>query len=194
MALTRAMLKGMGLTEEQISAIIDEHTSVTSALKDQIKEYKDDAEKLPDVQKELDDLKKDTSASDWEKKYNDEHSAFEKYKEGVAEKEQSAKIRSAYSKLLTECKVGDKHIDAILRVTDFSGMKLAEDGTLEGADALKENIGTTWSGFITAKDTRGADTETPPGDDESGGKGGTSRAAEIAARYHDNLYGKVKEN
>ena len=36
MSLTRAMLKGMNLTEEQVSAIIDEHTSVTSALKEQI--------------------------------------------------------------------------------------------------------------------------------------------------------------
>ena len=51
MALTRAMLKGMGLTEEQISAIIDEHTSVTTALKDQIKEYKEQADRLPEVQK-----------------------------------------------------------------------------------------------------------------------------------------------
>ena len=32
MALTRAMLKGMGLTEEQVSAIIEEHTNVTSGL------------------------------------------------------------------------------------------------------------------------------------------------------------------
>ena len=89
MALTRAMLKGMGLTEEQVSAIIEEHTNVTSALKEQIKEYKADAEKLPGVQKELDDLKNDTSASDWEKKYNDEHTAFEAYKKDISDKENS---------------------------------------------------------------------------------------------------------
>ena len=85
MALTRAMLKGMGLTEEQISAIIDEHTAVTGALKDDIKKYKDDAERLPEVQKELDGLK--TGQSDWEKKYNDEHKAFETYKSDIAAKE-----------------------------------------------------------------------------------------------------------
>jgi len=194
MALTRAMLKGMGLTEEQVSAIIEEHTNVTSALKEQIKEYKVDAEKLPGVQKELDDLKKDTSASDWEKKYNDEHTAFEAYKKDISDKENSEKIRSAYKKLLAECNVGDKHIDSIIRVTDFSGMKLDKDGSLEGVDGLKEKIGSDWSGFISTKETRGADVDNPPGDGGNPDTKKTGRAAELAAKYHDNLYGKVKED
>lgn len=194
MALTRAMLKGMGLTEEQVSAIIEEHTNVTASLKDQIKEYKADAEKLPTVQKELDDLKKDTSASDWEKKYNDEHSAFEKYKTDIADKENSEKIKSAYKRLLSECKVGDKHIDSILRVTDFSEMKLGEDGTLEGVDKLKEKISSDWSGFISTKETKGADVDNPPGGNNGSDGKKTGRAAELAAKYHDNLYGKVKED
>ena len=194
MALTRAMLKGMGLTEEQVSAIIEEHTNVTASLKDQIKEYKADAEKLPTVQKELDDLKKDTSASDWEKKYNDEHSAFEKYKTDIADKENSEKIKSAYKNLLSECKVGDKHIDSILRVTDFSEMKLGEDGTLEGVDKLKEKISSDWSGFISTKKTNGADVDNPPGGNNGPDGKKTGRAAELAAKYHDNLYGKVKED
>ena len=192
MALTRAMLKGMGLTEEQVSAIIEEHTNVTTSLKDQIKTYKADAGKLPGVQKELDDLKKDTSASDWEKKYNDEHTAFENYKKDVVDKENAAKLKSAYRKLLAECKVGEKHIDSILRVTDFSNMKLGEDGSLDGADKLKETINSDWSGFISTKETKGADVSNPPGDGRPG-SGNTGRAAQLAAKYHDNLYGKVKE-
>lgn len=194
MALTKAMLKGMGLSEEQVSAIIEEHTNVTTSLKDQIKQYKADAEKLPDVQKELDDLKKDTSASDWEKKYNDEHSAFEKYKGDVAAKETAAKLKAEYKKLLTECKVGEKHIDSILRVTDFSGMKIGEDGSLEGADKLKEAINSDWSGFISAKEIKSSGSpEDPPADGGKPDSGKTGRAAQLAARYHDNLYGKVKE-
>lgn len=194
MALTRAMLKGMGLTEEQVSAIIEEHTNVTTSLKDQIKQYKADAEKLPAVQQELDDFKKDTSASDWEKKYNKEHADFEKYKTDISNKEQSEKIKSAYKKLLTECKVGDKHLDSILRVTDFSKMKLAEDGSLDESDKLKETINSEWGGFISTKETKGADVSNPPGDGGKEEGGSTGRAAILAARYHDNLYGKVKEN
>lgn len=193
MALTRAMLKGMGLTDEQVSAIIEEHTSVTSALKEQVKEYKEAAEKLPGVQKELDDLKKDVETNDWKGKYNKEHEAYETYKADIANKEKSTKLKDAYKKLLAECKVGDKHVDSILRVTDFKDMKLAEDGTFENADKLKEKINADWSGFISTEETKGADVQTPPGGKGGDGKGSTGRAAELAAKFHDNLYGKTKE-
>lgn len=193
MALTRAMLKGMGLTEEQVSAIIEEHTNVTSALKDQIKQYKVDAEKLPDVTKELEELKKESvSASDWEKKFNDEHTAFEDYKSKISEKEKLEKVKSAYKKLLTDCKVGEKHVDSIVRVTDFSNMTVAEDGTLNDADKLTEAIKSDWNGFISTKKTGGADVDNPPGGEGGEGKK-TGRAAQLAAKFHDNLYGKTKE-
>lgn len=188
MALTRAMLKGMGLSEEQVSAIIEEHTNVTSALKDQIKEYKESAEKLSTVEKELEDLKKDTSSSDWEKKYNDEHKAFEDYKTDVANKEKSESIKSAYRKLLLDQKVGEKHIDSILRVTDFSNMKLKDDGTLDGAEALTETIKTDWSGFIATEKKEGAGVENPPSG-HGGGNVRTGRAAELAKQRYENLYG-----
>lgn len=194
MALTRAMLKGMGLTEEQVSAIIEEHTNVTSSLKDQIKQYKPDAEKLAEVQNELDELKKDTSAKDWEKKYNSEHKAFEDYKESISKKEKSEKIKSAYKKLLAECKVGEKHVDSIMRVTDFSSMKLTEDGSLEDVEKLRESIGSDWSGFISSKETKGADVNNPPGGGNDPDSKKTGRAAELAAKYHNNLYGSAKED
>lgn len=197
MALTRSMLKGMGLTDEQVGAIIEEHTNVTDALKEQRDNYKKEADKLPGVEKELADLKKsvENSGSDatkWEQKYNKEHESFEKYKADIAEKETSAKIKAAYKNLLSECKVGDKHIDSILRVTDFSDMKLGEDGKLEDADNLKEKINSDWSGFISSAGTKGADVDNPPGGAGNDG-GGASRAAQLAAKYHENLYGKIKE-
>ena len=66
MALTRSMLKGMNLTEEQVGAIIDAHKETVDALKEQRDNYKADAEKLADVQKELDDIK---NGEDYEAKY-----------------------------------------------------------------------------------------------------------------------------
>lgn len=193
MALTRAMLKGMGLTEEQVGAIIEEHASVTSALKNQISQYKDDADKLPSVEKELNDLKADVKKNNWQKKYEDEHKAFEGYKKDIADKEEEAKVKSAYKKLLGECKVGDKHIDSILRVTDFSNIKLKEDGTIDGVDDLKKSIESDWSGFISTKETKKTDVEEPPRKEDEEEKK-TGRAAELAKKYHDNLYGKAKED
>ena len=71
MALTRKLLKGMGLTDEQVDTIIEAHTDTVDGLKEDINKYKGDAEKLPTVQKELDDLK---AAGDggFKQKYEDE--------------------------------------------------------------------------------------------------------------------------
>jgi hypothetical protein len=57
MALTRKLLKGMGLTEEQMDTIIEAHTDTVDGLKSDLARYKADAEKLPGVQAELENLK-----------------------------------------------------------------------------------------------------------------------------------------
>lgn len=50
MALTRRMLKAMGISDEQVDEIIAAHTETVDALKEQRDAYKADAEKLADVQ------------------------------------------------------------------------------------------------------------------------------------------------
>lgn len=192
MALTRAMLKGMGLTDEQQSAIIEEHVSVANALKDEIKELKSKADLLPTVQKELDDLKKDIADNDWKSKYDKEHEDFEKFKNEVDEEKKVEKIKSAYKSLLTECKVGEKHINSIMRVTDFSKIKIGEDGKLDGVDDLKSKISEEWGGFIQSSGTKGASVDNPPAS-QGAGQESKGRAAELAAKYYENLYGKQKE-
>ena len=133
MALTRKMLSGMGLTSEQVDAIIDEHTSVTQGLIADRDKYKADAEKLPEVQKQLDDLQK--GDNDWKQKYEKEHSA-------------------------------------VLRATDFSGMKLDKDGNLEGADKLTEGIKSEWEDFISTTSEQGTGVQNPPA------KGGKAKTKE----------------
>lgn len=192
MALTRKMLKALGIEEEKIEQIIDAHTETVDALKLERDGYKEDAEKLPGVQKELDDLKKDVADNDWKGKFDKEHGDFEKFKKDVQDKQTLEAVKSAYRKLLSKCKVGDKQIDAVMKVTDFSNMKLDKDGNLEDATKLEENINSTWSGFISSTGTRGSAPDTPP----AGGEGGSNkggRAAELAAKYRENLYGKEKE-
>lgn len=193
MAVTRALLKGMGLTDEQVSSIIEAHTESIDGLKADRDKFKADSVKLAEVQKELDTLKKDVSTNNWEHKYNEEHSAFEKYKADVLSRETAEKLKGAYRKLLTECKVGDKHIDSILRVTDFSNMKLNDSGSIDGSDELKEKINSDWSGFIVSKEIKGSNVDNPPGEGNPE-SAKTGVAAKLAAKYHDNLYGKVKEN
>ena len=89
MALTRKLLKGMGLTDEQVDTIIEAHTDTVDGLKADVTRYKADAEKLPGVQKQLDDLK---AAGDggYKEKYEKEHSAFEAFKTDITAKESKA--------------------------------------------------------------------------------------------------------
>lgn len=162
MALTRSMLKGMGLTDEQIGAIIDAHTETVDGLKADRDKYKTEAE---EAGKKLKDFE---SAEDWQEKYTKEHEAYENYTKYIAEKEKMSGLKAAYRKLLLSQNVGENHIDSILRVTDFSKMKIGEDGKLEDEAKLIESIKADWSGFIATTQTKGATVSTPPANNPSG--------------------------
>lgn len=170
MSLTRKMLKGMGLTEEQVDSIIEEHTSVTDALKEQVKQYEADAKKLASVQKELDELK--AGGDDWKDRYEKEHEAFEDYKKEVSTKAEQDAVKSAYRALLKAQGVSEKRIDTIVKLTDFAEMKVTKEGRIANEDKVVEKIKAEWSDLIPTQSESGAKVETPP----SGGKVYTSKA------------------
>lgn len=184
MGFSRSFLKTMGLTDEQIGAIMEEHTAVTDALKQQRDQYKADADKLPDIQKQLDEVK---GGEDFKAKYDKEHEAFEAYKAQITREAEEAKVKAAYRKLLADEKVSEKRLDTVLKVTDISGMKLDKDGNLANADKLREAIKQDWGDFIVKTEQRVPKIDTPPQQD-NGGKG-LSRAAELSARYQAQKYG-----
>ena len=95
MALTRRYLKALGIEDEKIDQIIDAHTETVDGLKADIAKYKGEAEKLPAVQKELDDLK---AAGDdgWKEKHDTVKKEFDAYKADIAAKEtKGAKEKAA---------------------------------------------------------------------------------------------------
>ena len=190
MSLTRSFLKGMNLTDEQVSAIVEAHSATVDGLKLEIAKYKADAEKLPDIQKELNAIKEAASKDDWQGKYTKEHEAFEKFKGDVEAEKTLAAVKSAYRRLLTDSKVGEKHLDAILRVTDFSKMALDKDGKLKDADKLTDGIKNEWAGFIGTERTQGASVPTPPANGNAGGA--NPIAAQIAAKFHERRYGPAE--
>lgn len=170
MSLTRKMLKAMGIEDEKIDQIIEAHTETVEALKEQRDSYKADAEKLPDVQKELDGLK---AAGDggYKEKYETEHTAFEKYKADQTAKETRAAKESAYRDLLKASGVSEKRIDTVMRASGpiIDGLELAEDGKAKDADKLTEGIKSEWADFIPTTTTQGAPTANPPAN-TGGGK------------------------
>lgn len=162
MALTRRLLKGMGLTEEQVDTIIEAHTEVTDGLKEQIKQYKEDAYKLEGVQKELDDLK---SAGDggYKSKYESEKKAHDELKASIAKEKAYASKESAYRELLKAAGVKDKFIDTIVRAerSTIEGLNI-EDGKVEGSDTLTEAAKKNWGDFIATQQVVNTRVENPP--------------------------------
>ena len=85
MALTRKLLKGMGLTDEQVDTIIEAHTETTEGLKEQVNTYKTDAAKVPGLEKKIRDMETE-GGEDWKAKYEKEHSDFDAYRNDMAAK------------------------------------------------------------------------------------------------------------
>lgn len=190
MAFTRNFLKSLGLNEEQVQSVMEEHVSVTDALK----QYKADAEQLPTVQKELDDLKKATA--DYEQIKSDlakEKQAFSDYKSEVENQNTLTKVKDAYKALLKAQKVDDKRIGSILKVTDFSAMKLDKDGKLEKESDLTESIKTEWSDFIVRDGKRPNPVETPPADKDVPADDDEAYVKNLVSQRHSSLYGNVKD-
>jgi hypothetical protein len=165
--MTRKALKAMGLTEEQIDSIIEMHTETVDGLREQVNTYKADAQKLPTVQKELDDLKKG-DGKDYKSMYEAEKTAHDKTKSDHAAEKTAAQIKDAYRALLKEAGVADKYLNTALKATNLSEMKLDKDGKLENAETLTESAKTEWADFIQTTTTQGAKVVTPP--KNNGGK------------------------
>lgn len=159
MAFTRSFLKALGIEDEKIEAIMGEHVTVTDGLKADRDKFKAEAEKAAGLQKQLDSIK---GGEDFKQKYEDEHKAFEDFKKKTADDAEAAKVRAAYRSLLVDEKIGAKRLDTIMRVTDFSKMRLGEDGKLEGEAELRKQIGEEWGEFKTTTTEKGAQVDRPP--------------------------------
>lgn len=201
MSLTRKFLAAMGIEADKIDEIITAHSETVDALKEQRDSFKKDAETLSEVQKKLSEaeekVKELTEAnkgnSGFEKKYTDLKKEYDDYKAGKEKEAEDAKIRNAYRNLLKDAGVSEKRLDAIIKVSDLSAVKLDQDGKIEGADALTETIKKDWSDFIPTAGEEGAKTPTPPKGDGKSNSSNYERAAKIAHQYHVERFGEDKE-
>lgn len=167
MSLTRRMLKAMGIEEEKIEQIIEAHTETVSALKDERDSYKEDAEKLADVQKELNTAKeKIAKHGDGETvsktEFDELKKEYEDYKKDITAKETRTAKVNAFRELLKAAGVSEKRLNAIIKVSDIDGLELDKDGKIKDADKHTETVKTEWADFIETTTTKGANTATPP--------------------------------
>ena len=162
MALTRKLLKGMGLTDEQVDTIIEAHTDTVDGLKADVSKYKTDAEKLPGVQKELDSLK---AAGDggYKEKYEKEHSAFEAFKTDITAKESKAAKEKAVRAYFESKNITGANLDLAMRGCGEEMAALELDGEkIKDTKSLDALVDSTYKGLVSTTQTRGANPATPP--------------------------------
>lgn len=127
MALTRKLLKGMGLSDEQVDTIIEAHTDTTDGLKADLAKYKADAEKLPTIQRELDDLKAKGNDG-WKEKHDSVKKEFDEYKRAQTEKESKAAKEKAARTYFESKNIEGANLNIAMRSSSAEISALELDG------------------------------------------------------------------
>jgi len=170
MALSRKFLKAMGIEDEKIDEIISAHTETVDALKEQRDQYKEDAEKLPDVQKELNKAKAAAENNDndeWEKKYTKVKKDFDEYKANIQNEKEMAAKKSALEEVAKDF-LSENGVAKAIKYADWDAYEVDDKGKLVDAKKHIKDLKEEWADYVLKEDTKGADTKKPP----TGGGGG----------------------
>ena len=162
MALTRKLLKGMGLTDEQVDTIIEAHTDTVDGLKADVSKYKSDAEKLAGVEKELNDLKA-MGDGGYKEKYEKEHKDFEDYKADVTAKESKAAKEKAVRAYFESKNITGANLDLAMRGCGEEMAALELDGEkIKDTTSLDALVDGTYKALVSTEHMQGANPATPP--------------------------------
>ena len=159
----------MGLEEKQVESIIEANAASIEGIKADRDKYKEQAQRVPDLQRQLEEAKAASDDSEWEQKYQDEHQAFEDFKVQVATEK------------------------AEVRVTDLSQVEM-EDGKLKDTEKLQESAKQEWSDFVVKSNTQGSNPATPPTKPSPNVEGGDPEVARRMQERYERRYGKAPES
>ena len=183
MAFTRRFLSALGIEAEKIDEIINAHIEVVDGLKEERDNFKKDAEKLADVEKELTKAKEKIAKNgDGETVAKEDYDKLKKeyddYKADITAKNTRTEKENAFRELLKSVGVSEKRFNAIIKVSDIDSLELDKDGKIKDAEKHTENVKSEWADFIETTTTKGANTANPPANN---GKGTGKTKEEILA-------------
>ena len=159
MALTRTMLKAMGIEEDKASEIIAAHVETVDALKKERDGFKAKAESYDKVKAELDEAKEAAKNSGDYAKLKKE---FDDYKADVANKETLAAKKAVLSKIAKDAGLSEAGVAKALKYTDWATVELDEKGEAKDSKALLKSLKEEWPEYIKTTNTAGANTANPP--------------------------------
>lgn len=189
MALTRKALTAMGIEADKIDQIVEMHAETVNGLKEQAEDLREQAGQVPALQKKIEELEAAQPTEDWEQKYGDLNAQFDAYKAQVEADRANAEKERLYRELLRDAGIDEKRLDAIMRVTDLSGVAV-EDGKLADAEKLSESVAEEWAAFIPQVSAQGAPVPTPPSSEPTNG-GNPDVMQRLQERY-ERKYGKAE--
>ena len=179
MALTRKFLSALGIEAEKIDEIIGAHTDTIEGLKDELAKVKADAAKLPEVQKELEDLKAKPDDG-WKEKYEAARKELAEYKDSVAKEKTLAAKKAAYQELCKDAGLSENGITKAVKYADFDSVELDDAGKIKDGKSLIKSIREEWPEHIVKDSASGARTANPPAG--TGGKSYKSKDEIIAIK------------
>lgn len=162
MALTRELLNALGIEKEKHQAIIDAHSETVEGLKKQAEQYKAEADKLPEVQRQL---KEAQAAAKNSGDYAALKKEYDDYKAEIASKETLAAKQRAIEKLAKAkdgASLSDIGVSRAVKYTDYSKVELDDKGELKNAREWVKALQADWSDNIETETVTGANTATPP--------------------------------
>ena len=176
MALTKAQLRDIlsdaGANPEKVGDAIDRiiagHTASIEALREERDTFKEEAKKLADVQKELDDLK----AKGDDKALEKVQKEFDDFKAKVEGEKTHAAKESAFRAVLKDLGISEKHFAKICKYSDIDSLEMTDDGKLKELASIRKSIKAEWADHIETAETKGTATPRPQGA-SSGGSGMT---------------------
>ena len=182
---------GESCTEEMENRLMAMHLGVVDPMKDDIARYKADAEKLGEVQTELDALKSKGDGG-YKDKYEKEHKAFEDYKADILAKETGAAKEKAVRAYFEGKNIKGDNLEIAIRGSrdEIAGIEL--DGEkIKDTSKLDALVSGTFARLASTDTVVGAPPVNPPAN-TGGQEKKPSRAAQLAAEYRRNLYGESK--
>ena len=190
MALTRKMLKAMGIEDEKIDQIIDAHTETVEGLKAEREEYKANAEKLTEVQAELNSLKA-KGDDGLKEKYDKLKTDFDNYKAEVENAKKLEAKKDAYRELIKDAGLSDKGAEKALKYADWDHIEV-EDGKIKDSKDHMKALKEEWAEYVVRENTEGASVTNPPAN--NGSSKYTSKADIMKIKDTSERQKAIKEN
>ena len=172
MALTRKLLKSLGLEEAAIDTIIDAHIETTDALKKQRDDAMAEAGTTTEIAKERDQLKQ--QVAELQKQGGDAakvQADFDAYKQQVATEKLTAATDADLAAMAKEAGIQRESFQKLaVKTFDRELIKRGEDNAITNRAELIERMKQEYPDFLASEPApRGPENTNPPTNNPAGG-------------------------